>query len=294
MSGPTIAQIEARQEDSGKRRKELKAVAEKVTRSLALMDVVWPRDDTENGPEHAQQTAGHIFELHGLAGFIATEAKHYGLDFAPLRDLLRELRPELAPPARRLLCKLSTRIDATLRPYVTVGQTDEVRPQREHDRQYPPEWKRELLRKIDALAWQSGALAVFREHIRTVAKALADAPKDNQGSNWQDLFGPERELKLSEKFYLLAVFHDVFAEAERMSPIMEWGMDEAKPWQQPEWGYCNRYNSDGSQCVELPKEELQPRKLWEYFKKVKAAVATATDKAKTAINELGRELGEFE
>jgi len=150
-------------------------------------------------------------------------------------------------------------------------------------REDPPKWKRELLREIDRLARQPGVLTIFREHIRAVATALHDAPPDSRGSNWKDFFGSGAALTLPEKFYLLAAFHNVFAEAERMSPIMEWNIDETKRkyWKPAEWGYAVRYADYGGQCADRSEKELQPAVLRRYFKEVTAAGQGESDSARS-------------
>ena len=166
---------------------------------------------------------------------------------------------------------------------------EEIRRRMEYNRQNPPKWKRELLRQIDGLTRQPGVLAVFREHVRAVAKALYDTPRDEQGDNWKDFFGAGPALNLPEEFYLLAAFHDVFAEAERMSPIMEWDIDKERErfWRLPEWRYCIRYLGYGSHCADLPDKILQPAVLQRYFAEVSAEVATATGDVPASMEEDG-------
>ena len=157
----------------------------------------------------------------------------------------------------------------------------------EHNRRNPPEWKRELLRRIDVLARQPGVLALFREHIRKVAKTLHDAPRNGNRHNWKEFFGPGPALSLPEKVYLLAAFHDVFAEAERMAPVMEWEIDETKEnwWRLPAYGHSVRYYGYGAECADLPDEELQPAVLQRYVTEVKAETMQATRNRPDSIAE---------
>ncbi len=155
---------------------------------------------------------------------------------------------------------------------------DEIRRMREQRRRDPPEWKRKLLRQIDDLARQPGALELFRGHIRNVAKELHDAPRNNEGKNYKVFFGPGPALSLPQKVYLLAAFHDVFADAERMARIMEWNIDLTKEryWDVPEWRHCARYEGYGGQCADLTEEELQPAVLQRYVDEVKAEIGKTT------------------
>ena len=151
----------------------------------------------------------------------------------------------------------------------------------------PPESHQKLRRQIDDLVLQPWALEVFRNHIRNVVKELekdrllrekdrllrekeGKDPGMHTSSDFKDFFGRGAVLTDSEKFYLLAAFHDVSPEVESMPPIMDksaWGGDYAK-------GYWKWYDGDGDECATY-LDERRAAMLQRYIEQVKAALAVS-------------------
>jgi len=149
------------------------------------------------------------------------------------------------------------------------------------NRENPPEWKRKLVRSIDGLGKQPGALDLFRKHIRTVATALADQLHGDEGSGPKKLMGPGPELTLPEKIFVLGAFHDVFCQSERLSPIIEWEYHASgeRWWRHPDFGRQARYRDCMDDCADLPDEKLNPDMLRRYVEEVEAALGVQENRA---------------
>ena len=157
---------------------------------------------------------------------------------------------------------------------------DLIRENMRRNRQDPPAWKRELLRQIDSLARMREVQDVFRKHVQTVAQELAEKYHANKSTGPKELLGPGPGLTLPEKFFILAAFHDVLCEAERMPPIMKWhlpGLPEAA--KDPKYPAFCMYAYHAGQCADLPDDKLQPDTLRRYVKEVEAELSRLTDHA---------------
>ena len=162
---------------------------------------------------------------------------------------------------------------------IMVFENAQLRQERQEAREHPPEWQRELLRQIDGLVKKPGALAMFRKHARCVADTFAVARKDKDGYyERRDLLAPGPSLNLSEKFYLLAAFHDVFAKSEQMPLIIvDW---PTSPHYTQYWSYASDFSA-------LSDERLQPHVLQRHLEDVKEAVEEAEQK-KCEANVMGK------
>ena len=184
-----------------------------------------------------------------------------------------------------------------------------IRENMQRNRRDPPAWKRELLRQIDSLARLPGAVDVFKRHVQAVSESLAsdNEAKDalpelaeGEGMSFaeyhakysvRDLLGAGPGLTLPEKFFILAAFHDVLCESERMPPIMNWGFDEEADWyNDPQYPAFCMYGHYAGQCADLPDEKLQPDTLRRYIKEVKAELDRLSDEARKEQTENNPEI----
>ncbi len=178
------------------------------------------------------------------------------------------------------------------------------------NRRDPPAWKLELLRQIDSLAQLPGAVDVFNRHVQAVAESLASektakdalpelaegkvmsSPEYHAKYSLRDLLGPGPGLTLPEKFFILAAFHDVLCEAERMAPIAVWDLPELpEAAEDPRYPALVMYLHYGSQCADLPDHMLQPDVLRRYVEDVKAELPNLPDQASKEQTEDNPDMG---
>jgi len=189
-------------------------------------------------------------------------------------------------------------------------------------RKNPPQRFRELVRAIDAVARQPGAVEVFREHIRDVAacraKAVAektaveeklhpfyDAGKSPPQELLHELRAAEAKLSplrgagvplaLAEKYAYLGAVHDEFAEAERFDTIRppDWDRDFCADWQANKEAWLARlgYHASASgfeDKYQVPDDSPEIDVLHRHLDDVRADLATQERMARAVGEYLDR------
>lgn len=169
------------------------------------------------------------------------------------------------------------------------GSVEPLMRKWETRRKKPPKRFRELVRAIDDVAKQPGALDIFRRHIRDVAERRAKGTCEENAVE-EELSSPREPgepLTLAGKYAYLASVHDMFGKVGRFEKIHppEWSCDllagpSASGTEYAAWHAYVGLARDFDDERIVPEDSQDIDRLWGYLNEVKADLGGATGKAK--------------